>query len=136
MFSACLDQAKVLYFTLIRGVYEICFRFANVTDGNVWSVAQYQQCHLLCPAQTPVCFPQVIIFNKILLTFLIHHRLLLMLAVTDTLHLISSSLTFSFTNLFETYSQTAWYYVVPFSLPIAQVGNQMVRYYCDNRDYF
>ena len=45
-----------------------------------------------------------------------------MLALTDTFHLVSSALTFSIANLSATYSSHAWYYIVPFSLPIAQVS--------------
>ena len=48
-------------------------------------------------------------------------RLLLMLALVDTFHLISSALTFSIANLSPAYSSHAWYYVVPYSLPVAQV---------------
>ena len=47
-------------------------------------------------------------------------RLLLMLALVDTLHLMSSALTFSIANLSPAYSSHAWYYIVPYSLPIAQ----------------
>ena len=45
-----------------------------------------------------------------------------MLALVDTLHLISSALTFSIANLSPAYASLAWYYVVPYSLPIAQVS--------------
>ena len=48
-------------------------------------------------------------------------RLLLMLALVDTFHLVSSALTFSIANLSPAYSGHAWYYVVPYSLPVAQV---------------
>ena len=48
-------------------------------------------------------------------------RLLLTLAVTDTIHLISSALTFSIANLSEDYASNGWNYVVPYSLPLAQV---------------
>ena len=44
-----------------------------------------------------------------------------MLALTDTGHLISAAFTFSIANLSETYADYTWYYVVPYSLPIAQV---------------
>ena len=47
-------------------------------------------------------------------------RLLLMLALADTLHLLSSALTFSVANLWHEYAARAWYYVVPVSLPLAQ----------------
>ena len=47
-------------------------------------------------------------------------RLLLMLALADTLHLLSSALTFSVANLWSEYAARAWYYVVPVSLPLAQ----------------
>ena len=50
-------------------------------------------------------------------------RLLLTLAVTDTIHLIASALTFSITNLSEEYAKNEWNYIVPYSLPIAQVGD-------------
>ena len=49
-------------------------------------------------------------------------RLLLMLALVDTFHLVSSALTFSIANLSPAYSGHAWYYVVPYSLPVAQVS--------------
>ena len=44
-----------------------------------------------------------------------------MLALVDTFHLVSSALTFSIANLSPAYSGHAWYYVVPYSLPVAQV---------------
>ena len=44
-----------------------------------------------------------------------------MLALVDTFHLMSSALTFSIANLSPAYSSHAWYYIVPYSLPIAQV---------------
>lgn len=44
-----------------------------------------------------------------------------MLALVDTFHLMSSALTFSIANLSPAYSNHAWYYIVPYSLPIAQV---------------
>ena len=43
-----------------------------------------------------------------------------MLALADTLHLLSSALTFSVANLWSEYAARAWYYVVPVSLPLAQ----------------
>jgi hypothetical protein len=48
-------------------------------------------------------------------------RLLLTLALMDTLHLISSAFTFSIANLSYTYASHTWHYIVPYSLPIAQV---------------
>merc|ERR1711970_1685197 len=48
------------------------------------------------------------------------HRLLLTLALMDTLHLISSALTFSIANLSYAYASHTWHYIVPYSLPIAQ----------------
>ena len=50
-------------------------------------------------------------------------RLLLTLAVMDTIHLIASALTFSIPNVSDNYSNNGWPYVVPYSLPIAQVSN-------------
>jgi len=48
------------------------------------------------------------------------HRLLLTLALMDTLHLISSAFTFSIANLSYTYASHTWHYIVPYSLPVAQ----------------
>jgi len=48
------------------------------------------------------------------------HRLLLTLALMDTLHLIASAFTFSVANLSYDYASHAWHYIVPYSLPIAQ----------------
>jgi len=48
------------------------------------------------------------------------HRLLVMLAVVDTFHLISSALTFSIANVSKRYYEHDWFYIVPISLPIAQ----------------
>ena len=58
-----------------------------------------------------------------------------MLALTDTFHLVSSALTFSIANLSATYSSHAWYYIVPFSLPIAQVSI-LVQYLLTFQDLF
>ena len=53
-------------------------------------------------------------------------RLLLSLALTDTLHLISSALTFSIANLCEEYAKKEWNYIVPYSLPVAQVRDPFI----------
>ena len=45
----------------------------------------------------------------------------MMLALVDTFHLISSALTFSIAKLSPAYSSYAWCYIVPYSLPVAQV---------------
>ena len=49
------------------------------------------------------------------------HHLLLILAMVDTIHLVFSSLTFSIPWLSESYSNNQWMYIVPYSLPLAQV---------------
>ena len=49
------------------------------------------------------------------------HRLLLILAMVDTIHLVFSSLTFSIPWLSESYSNNQWMYLVPYTLPLAQV---------------
>ena len=49
------------------------------------------------------------------------HRLLLILAMVDTIHLVFSSLTFSIPWLSESYSNNQWMYIVPYSIPLAQV---------------
>ena len=91
--------------------------------GNLWNFPQHQQCHLLCPVETAetisqVCLPPPdLIQRQSAATF----RLLLMLAVVDTIHLIASALTFSIANVSDNYSTNGWPYVVPYSLPIAQV---------------
>ena len=53
-------------------------------------------------------------------------RLLLTLAVTDTIHLIASALTFSIANLSEDYASNEWNYIVPYSLPVAQVLDRSI----------
>ena len=50
------------------------------------------------------------------------HRLLLLLSIVDTVHLICSSLTFSIPYLSSDYSETTWMYLVPYSLPLAQTS--------------
>ena len=49
------------------------------------------------------------------------HRLLLVLAMVDTFYLVFSSLTFSIPWLSESYSNNQWMYLVPYTLPLAQV---------------
>ena len=51
------------------------------------------------------------------------HRLLLILAMVDTIHLVFSSLTFSIPWFSDSYSNNHWMYLVPYSLPLAQVRN-------------
>ena len=51
------------------------------------------------------------------------HRLLLILAMVDTIHLVFSSLTFSIPWFSDSYSNNQWMYLVPYSLPLAQVKN-------------
>ena len=45
---------------------------------------------------------------------------MILLALVDTLFLISSLLTFSLPQLSSAYSSSVWNYLVPFTLPIAQ----------------
>jgi heme/copper-type cytochrome/quinol oxidase subunit 3 len=52
---------------------------------------------------------------------IIFARLLLALAMVDTIHLLSSSLTFSIPHLSTSYSNQEWMYLVPYTLPLAQV---------------
>ena len=49
-------------------------------------------------------------------------RLMMVLALLDTVFLLSSLLTFSAPHLSHSYANTAWYHLVPYSLPIAQVS--------------
>ena len=44
------------------------------------------------------------------------------LAVVDTVFLVSSCLTFSLPRLSQTYADHHYAYLLPYSLPIAQVG--------------
>jgi len=48
------------------------------------------------------------------------HRLLVILAIIDSIHLLTSAATFSLPQLSEEYAQEYWPHVVPFSLPLAQ----------------
>ena len=43
------------------------------------------------------------------------------LAVVDTVFLVSSCLTFSLPRLSQTYADQHWAYLLPYTLPIAQV---------------
>ena len=49
-------------------------------------------------------------------------RLMIWLAVVDTVFLVSSCLTFSLPRLSQTYADKHWAYLLPYTLPIAQVG--------------
>ena len=51
----------------------------------------------------------------------IHDRLLLMLAVVDTVHLVTSLLSFSLPTLSTSFLATTYKYTLPYTLPIAQV---------------
>ena len=53
-------------------------------------------------------------------------RLLLALAIVDTIHLLSSSLTFSIPHLSTSYSNHEWMYLVPYTLPLAQVDTALI----------
>ena len=48
-------------------------------------------------------------------------RLMILLAVVDTVFLLSSCLTFSLPRLSQTYAHKHWAYLLPYTLPIAQV---------------
>ena len=50
------------------------------------------------------------------------HRLLLLLALVDTLHLICSTITFSLPQLSEHFANYTWRYLVPYTLPLAQTS--------------
>lgn len=50
------------------------------------------------------------------------HRLLLVLAVVDTLHLVCSAATFSLPQLSETFDELYWPHIVPYTLPLAQTS--------------
>lgn len=50
------------------------------------------------------------------------HHLLLILAVVDTVHLVSSSITFSIPFLSESFSNNLWKYLVPYTLALAQTS--------------
>jgi len=77
---------------------------------------------LLLPVCLAGCFLNIVsIFYFCLLkqqrTF---HRLLVILAFIDSIHLLSSAATFSLPQLSETYGAQYWPHIVPFSLPLAQ----------------
>ena len=46
---------------------------------------------------------------------------MILLAVVDTVFLLSSCLTFSLPKLSQTYRDQHWAYLLPYTLPIAQV---------------
>ena len=48
-------------------------------------------------------------------------RLLLLLSISDNIHLINSCLSFSLPHLSATFSSFTWKYLVPYTLPLAQV---------------
>ena len=48
--------------------------------------------------------------------------------MVDTIHLVCSSLTFSIPHLSTSYSNTVWMYLVPYTLPLAQVN--LTSYHC------
>jgi len=48
------------------------------------------------------------------------YRLMLLLAVIDTIFLITSALSFTFPHLNDNYADYTWMYLVPYTLPIAQ----------------
>ena len=50
-------------------------------------------------------------------------RLMILLAVEDTLFLVSTCLSFSLPRLSQTFAGHIWLYLVPYTLPIAQVNN-------------
>ena len=52
-------------------------------------------------------------------------RLLLVLAVVDSIHLVSSFLTFSLPRLSLQYCRTSYQHIVPVTLPLAQVRGLM-----------
>ena len=47
---------------------------------------------------------------------------MLILAVVDTVFLLSSLLSFSLPHLSQNYAEFLWYFLVPYTLPIAQVS--------------
>lgn len=49
------------------------------------------------------------------------YRLMIVLAVVDTVFLLSSCLTFSLPKLSKSYHEQYWAYLLPYTLPIAQV---------------
>ena len=44
----------------------------------------------------------------------------------DSIHLIASALTFSIANVSDNYANNGWPYVVPYSLPLAQVSSDWI----------
>ena len=48
-------------------------------------------------------------------------RLLLLLAVVDTVHLTSSLLSFSLPTLYTSFTENTYQYTLPYTLPVAQV---------------
>ena len=107
--GVCLNISSVVYFAQLK-TQTAFHRYFKKTQTRVLNN-----------------FINIVNFSKASLYTLFYdpiflNRLLLMLALTDTFHLVSSALTFSIANLSATYSSHAWYYIVPFSLPIAQVS--------------
>ena len=47
----------------------------------------------------------------------------MILAVVDTIFLLSSLLSFSLPHLSRNYADFLWYFLVPYTLPIAQVSD-------------
>ena len=79
---------------------------------------------LKVPQVTATSFiAEMMIYNDYSLSelFLSHFRLMIWLAVVDTVFLFSSCLTFSLPRLSQTYADKHWAYLLPYTLPIAQV---------------
>ena len=57
------------------------------------------------------------------------HRLLLLLAVVDTVHLVTSILSFSIPILHTSFHKTSYKYTLPYTLPIAQVSYILLQEY-------
>lgn len=51
-------------------------------------------------------------------------RLLLVLAVVDSIHLVSSFLSFSLPRLSLQFCRTTYHHIVPLTLPLAQVSGE------------
>jgi len=56
------------------------------------------------------------------------HRLLLLLGLVDTVHLLTSLLSFSFPTLSQNYYKSTYFYTIPYTLPLAQTSMVMSVY--------
>ena len=118
-----------------RSLYVDCYmlwchsQYHQVNKNYSWSTMHYLfQYFLFCSSQTPANILQVNLqvtclssYSKIKVKQILCFRLMLLLAVIDTIFLITSALSFTFPHLNDNYADYTWMYLVPYTLPIAQV---------------